>query len=85
MKSSNQKGQQLLQIHIWSDQTVVTRVRVMVYFQQYFSYNVYCGSRFYWWRKPEYPEKTTDQPQITDNLDHIKLYRVHERDSNSQF
>ena len=21
----------------------------------------------FWWRKPEYPEKTTDLPQLTDN------------------
>jgi hypothetical protein len=31
---------------------------------------LYRGSQFYWWRKPEYPEKTTDLSQITDNLDY---------------
>jgi hypothetical protein len=26
------------------------------------------GGQFYWWRKPEYPPKTTDIPQVTDKL-----------------
>jgi hypothetical protein len=24
------------------------------------------GGQFYWWRKPEYPEKTTDLLQVAD-------------------
>ena len=36
-----------------------------------------CDRQFYCGRKPEYTEKATALPQITDKYDHIILYREH--------
>ena len=48
----------------------------MVLSATFIIFQLYRGGQFYWWRKPEDPENTTDLSQVTDKLYQIMVVHL---------
>ena len=51
--------------------------RVRMVFDATWLFQLYGGNQFYWWRKSEHSENTTDLSYVADKLYHIMFHRIH--------
>jgi hypothetical protein len=59
---------------------LIPGVRVMVFNATFNNISVLSWRSVFWWRKPEYPEKTTDLSQVTDKEKHRHVAEINTKE-----